>query len=57
MVGDGMKEEVTNGPMVSRAGRDKVEQFVADAVSKRASVVAGGARPTSKRATSISRPS
>ena len=45
VVGDGMKAEVTNGPMVSRAGRDKVEQFVADAVSKRAAVVAGGGRP------------
>ena len=45
VVGDGMKEDVTNGPMVSRAGRDKVEQFVADAVAKRAAVVAGGGRP------------
>ncbi len=45
VVGDGMQEQVTNGPMVSRAGRAKVEQFVADAVSKRASVVTGGARP------------
>ncbi|MYD10505.1 MAG: NAD-dependent succinate-semialdehyde dehydrogenase [Chloroflexi bacterium] len=45
VVGDGMKEAVTNGPLVSRAGRDKVERFVADAVSKRAAVVAGGARP------------
>ena len=45
VVGDGMEEDVTNGPMVSRAGRDKVELFVADAVSKRAAVVAGGARP------------
>ncbi len=45
VVGDGMNENVTNGPMVSRAGRDKVEQFVADAVSKRAAVVAGGGRP------------
>lgn len=45
VVGDGMKEEVSNGPMVSSAGRDKVEQCVADAVAKRAAVVAGGARP------------
>ena len=45
VVGDGMDEGVTNGPMVSRAGRDKVEAFVADAMSKRAAVVAGGARP------------
>ncbi len=45
VVGDGMKKDVSNGPMVSSAGRDKVEQFVADAVSKRAAVVAGGGRP------------
>jgi len=45
VVGNGMNEAVTNGPMVSRAGRDKVEQFVADAVSKHAAVVAGGGRP------------
>ena len=45
VVGDGMNEAVSNGPMVSRAGRDKIEQFVADTVSKRAAVVAGGARP------------
>ena len=49
VVGDGMHETVTNGPMVSRAGRDKVERFVADAVSKRAAVVAGGARPDIKK--------
>ena len=45
VVGDGMDVAVTNGPMVSRAGRDKVERFVADAVSKRAAVIAGGGRP------------
>ena len=45
VVGDGMLASVTNGPMVSRAGRDKVELFVADAVERRASVVTGGRRP------------
>ena len=45
VVGDGMRPGVTNGPMVSRAGRDKVEIFVADALDKRASVVTGGGRP------------
>ncbi len=45
IVGDGMLAQVTNGPMVSRAGRDKVEQFVEDALEKRASLVAGGGRP------------
>ena len=45
IVGDGMQAGVTTGPMVSRAGRDKVERFVEDAVSKRASLVTGGRRP------------
>ena len=45
VVGDGMLAQVTNGPMVSGAGRDKVEQFVDDALEKRASLVAGGGRP------------
>jgi len=46
VVGDGMQAHVTNGPMVSRAGRDKVELFVQDALEKRASLVAGGGRPS-----------
>ena len=45
VVGDGMRAQVTNGPMVSRAGRDKVEVFVQDALEKRASLVTGGGRP------------
>ena len=45
VVGDGMLAHVTNGPMVSEAGRDKVEQFVDDAREKRAALVAGGGRP------------
>ena len=45
IVGDGMSESVTNGPMVSRAGRDKVERFVHDALSRRASLISGGGRP------------
>ena len=45
VVGDGMLAHVTNGPMVSSAGRDKVEQFVDDAREKRAALVAGGGRP------------
>ena len=45
VVGDGMLVHVTNGPMVNGAGRDKVEQFVEDALAKRASLVAGGGRP------------
>jgi len=46
VVGDGMQAHVTNGPMVSRAGRDKVELFEQDALEKRASLVAGGGRPS-----------
>lgn len=45
LVGDGMDQNVTNGPMVSRAARDKVESFVNDALEKRASLVTGGGRP------------
>ncbi|MYE26663.1 MAG: NAD-dependent succinate-semialdehyde dehydrogenase [Chloroflexi bacterium] len=45
VVGDGMLAHVTNGPMVSEAGRDKVERCVDDAREKRASLVAGGGRP------------
>jgi len=49
VVGDGMLAHVTNGPMVSGPGRDKVERFVEDAVQKRASLVAGGGRPAIER--------
>ena len=49
VVGDGMRAEVTNGPMVSAAGRDKVERFVADALGKDAALVCGGARPPIER--------
>ncbi|XWX04034.1 NAD-dependent succinate-semialdehyde dehydrogenase [Aggregatilineales bacterium SYSU G02658] len=44
VVGDGLQAGVTNGPMVSAAGRDKVEHFVQDAVAKGAVTVLGGAR-------------
>ncbi|MCY4071780.1 MAG: NAD-dependent succinate-semialdehyde dehydrogenase [Chloroflexi bacterium] len=45
VVGDGMDAGVTNGPMVSRAGLDKVESFVNDALEKKAALVIGGGRP------------
>lgn len=45
VLGDGMQAGVTNGPMVSRGGRDKVERFVQDALEKQAALVTGGARP------------
>ncbi len=49
VVGDGLQPGVTNGPMVSAAGRDKVERFVADALDKQAALVCGGARPALER--------
>ncbi len=45
VVGDGMKDGVTMGPLVTAAGREKVETFVQDAVAKGAKVVTGGSRP------------
>ena len=45
VIGDGMEAGVTVGPLVTEAGRDKVEGFVQDAVSRGAKIVTGGARP------------
>ncbi|MCY4537221.1 MAG: aldehyde dehydrogenase family protein [Chloroflexi bacterium] len=45
VVGNGMDAGVTNGPMVSRAGLEKVESFVNDALEKEAALVTGGGRP------------
>ena len=45
VVGDGLKEGVTTGPMVNAVGRERVETFVQDAVGKGAKVVTGGGRP------------
>jgi succinate-semialdehyde dehydrogenase / glutarate-semialdehyde dehydrogenase len=45
VVGNGLQEGVTVGPLVTAAGRDKVESFVQDAVEKNAEVVTGGQRP------------
>src|SRR5699024_668355 len=41
-VGDGTNESVDIGPLINRAGLDKVSNHVKDAVSKGASVVTGG---------------
>ena len=49
VVGDGMRAGVTNGPMVTAAGRDKVELFVQDALERDAALVTGGARPNIER--------
>ncbi|QYK42772.1 MAG: NAD-dependent succinate-semialdehyde dehydrogenase [Paracoccaceae bacterium] len=43
-VGDGLTEAVEFGPLVNMAAVDKVEEHIADAVSKGGKVVAGGKR-------------
>ena len=44
VVGDGFACGTTTGPLIDRQGFTKVEQHVADAVSKGASVMTGGSR-------------
>jgi len=44
IVGNGMDEDVTIGPMIDQAGLEKVEEHVSDAVSKGAKVLTGGKR-------------
>ncbi|MDX1991275.1 MAG: NAD-dependent succinate-semialdehyde dehydrogenase [bacterium] len=46
VLGDGMQPGVTTGPLVTLAGREKVELFVQDAVAQGAAVVTGGERPS-----------
>lgn len=43
-IGDGMDEGVTTGPLIDAAGIAKVEEHVADALSKGAKVLRGGQR-------------
>ncbi|MEO1204830.1 MAG: NAD-dependent succinate-semialdehyde dehydrogenase [Pseudomonadota bacterium] len=43
-VGDGRESGVSMGPLINEAGVEKVEAHIADAVSKGAKVVVGGAR-------------
>ncbi|MCY4023332.1 MAG: aldehyde dehydrogenase family protein, partial [Anaerolineaceae bacterium] len=45
VLGNGLDEGVTVGPMVTEAGRDKVEDFVGDALQRGAKVVTGACRP------------
>lgn len=45
-VGNGMEDGVTQGPLINAAALAKVEEHVADAVSRGAKVIAGGARHT-----------
>ena len=47
VLGNGLEQGVTTGPMVTAAGREKVQDFVADALEKGAQLVTGGARPAS----------
>jgi succinate-semialdehyde dehydrogenase/glutarate-semialdehyde dehydrogenase len=43
-VGDGLKGEVQQGPLIDEAAVKKVEEHIADALAKGATVVTGGAR-------------
>jgi succinate-semialdehyde dehydrogenase/glutarate-semialdehyde dehydrogenase len=42
--GNGIEQGVTQGPLINRAAVEKVEQHIADAVTKGADVIAGGSR-------------
>jgi len=42
VVGDGARDGVTTGPLINKAGVDKVREHIQDAVDKGASVVTGG---------------
>lgn len=44
VIGDGREGGVTTGPMITGAGRERVEEFVADATAQGARVVCGGGR-------------
>jgi succinate-semialdehyde dehydrogenase/glutarate-semialdehyde dehydrogenase len=43
-VGDGLKGETEQGPMIDMAAVEKVEEHIQDAVSKGAKVISGGSR-------------
>lgn len=45
VIGDGMDEETTLGPLCTEGHREKTESLVADAVAKGATVLTGGRRP------------
>ncbi|MEQ8165246.1 MAG: NAD-dependent succinate-semialdehyde dehydrogenase, partial [Alphaproteobacteria bacterium] len=44
VVGDGLEEGVSQGPLIDRAGLEKVEEHISDALSKGARVLTGGKR-------------
>ena len=41
-VGDGIEDGITTGPLINKAGGDKVEEHIDDALAKGAKVVVGG---------------
>ena len=43
-MGDGLEEGVSQGPLIDRAGLEKVEEHISDALSKGARVLTGGKR-------------
>ncbi len=46
VVGDGVENDVTQGPMIDEAAVSKVEDFIADATGKGGDIVQGGKRHT-----------
>ena len=56
-VGAGTEEGVTTGPLINKAAVEKVEEHIADALKKGASVVARRQAARAAAATSSSRPS
>ncbi len=48
VLGNGLDAGVMMGPLVTAAGRDRVESFVKDALAKGATALTGGARPTTQ---------
>ena len=49
VVGPGLEPQVTTGPLVTAAARERITGFVADAVGKGAEVLTGGAPPANLR--------
>ena len=45
VIGDGLEPGVTTGPLIGAVARERVHEYVIDAVAKKARVVTGGARP------------
>jgi succinate-semialdehyde dehydrogenase len=56
VLGNGLDAGVMMGPLVTAAGRDRVESFVKDALAKGATALTGGARPTAQTSGFFYRP-